>query len=215
MLATAEINKGLPMHCMAAGWAFRPELRMAVLGLLWRREPIVEELLLLVVPSPLQVSCRVESCPGMVMDLAVEGGLKSEGKEVTDCQAGSMHHSVHPTLLSRGKLASSSNGMLGFVFLHSRVMSSLPWATLQEKSSFWGKLRQKGTIHSFIQDNKLRTCTILQDTTQSCPFTPSMCPAGFTKRNQFAVVPLSIPASFLLHLFGQNETFYPSTSVPL
>lgn len=33
------------------------------------------ELLLLVVPSPLQVSCRVESCPGMVMDLAVEGGL--------------------------------------------------------------------------------------------------------------------------------------------
>lgn len=90
---------------MAAGRAFRPELRIAVLGLLWRREPIVEELLLLVVPSPLQVSCRVESCPGMVMDLAVEGGLESEGKEITHCQAGSTHHSVYPTLLSRGKLA--------------------------------------------------------------------------------------------------------------
>lgn len=50
---------------------------MVGLGLVWRREPIVTELLLLllVVPSPLQVSCRVESCPGMVMDLAVEGGL--------------------------------------------------------------------------------------------------------------------------------------------
>lgn len=108
MLATAGKNKGVSRQsqaCLAAGWAFRPELRMAVLGLAWRREPMVEELLLLVVPSPLQVSCRVESCPGMVMDLAVEGGLESEGKEVTDCQAGSRHHSVHPTLLSRGKLA--------------------------------------------------------------------------------------------------------------
>lgn len=93
------------MHGMAPGGAFRPELRMAVLGLAWRREPIVEELLLLLVPSPLQVSCRVESCPGMVMDLAVEGGLQSEGKEVTDCHAGSSHHSVHPNLLSRRKLA--------------------------------------------------------------------------------------------------------------
>lgn len=36
-------------------------------------EPLV---LLLVVPSPLQVNCRVESCPGMVIDLAVEGGLQ-------------------------------------------------------------------------------------------------------------------------------------------
>lgn len=47
----------------APGWASIPELRMAALGLAWRREPIVAELLLLllVVPSPLQVSCRVES----------------------------------------------------------------------------------------------------------------------------------------------------------
>lgn len=136
-----------------------------------------------------------------------EGGYRLPGRE---------HASFCPSHPSQqGKAGQSSNGMLCFVFLHSRVMSSLPWATLQEKSSFWGKLRQKGTIHSFIQDNKLRTCTILQDTTQSCPFTPSMCPAGFTNRNQFAVVPLSIPASFLLHLFGQNETFYPSTFVPL
>lgn len=68
---------GTAKHCMAPGRAFIPELRMAFLGLVWRREPIVAELvlLLLVVPSPLQVSCRVESCPGMVMDLAVEGGL--------------------------------------------------------------------------------------------------------------------------------------------
>lgn len=105
LLGKTKACPGTATHCMAPGWAFRPELRMAVLGLAWRREPIVEELLLLVVPSPLQVSCRVESCPGMVMDLAVEGGLESEGKEVTDCQVGRRHHSVHPTLLSRGKLA--------------------------------------------------------------------------------------------------------------
>ena len=40
---------------------------------------MAELLLLLVVPSPLQVSCRVESCPGMVMDLAVEGGVLKQG----------------------------------------------------------------------------------------------------------------------------------------
>lgn len=113
------------------------------------------------------------------MDLAVEGGLSSEGKEVTDCQAGSRYHSAYPTFLSRRNLAalnSSSNGMLGVVFLHPRPVSSLPWTALQEKSRFWGKLRQKGTIHSFIQDNRLRTCTVLQDIIQSCPFPANMCP---------------------------------------
>lgn len=65
-----------PGRAKAPGQTFVPELRMVVLGLVWRRDPIVTELLLLlVVPSPLQVSCRLESCPGMVMDLAVEGGL--------------------------------------------------------------------------------------------------------------------------------------------
>lgn len=77
LLGKTKECPGTAKHCMAPGRAFIPELRMAVLGLVWRREPIVAELLLLllVVPSPLQVSCRVESCPGMVMDLAVEGGL--------------------------------------------------------------------------------------------------------------------------------------------
>lgn len=80
---------GSPRHCVARGWAFLPELRMVARGLLWRREPIgAEVLVLLVVPSPLQVSCRVESCPGMVMDLAVEGGLRSEEKSVRKCRAG-------------------------------------------------------------------------------------------------------------------------------
>lgn len=80
---------GSPGRCVARGWAFLPELRMVARGLLWRREPIgAEVLVLLVVPSPLQVSCRVESCPGMVMDLAVEGGLRSEEKSVRMCRAG-------------------------------------------------------------------------------------------------------------------------------
>lgn len=50
---------------------------MVGLDLAGRTAPTVAELLmLLVVPSPLQVNCREESCPGMVIDLAVEGGLQ-------------------------------------------------------------------------------------------------------------------------------------------
>lgn len=136
LLGKAKECPGTARHCMAPGWPFRPELRMAVLGLLWRREPIVEELLLLVVPSPLQVSCRLESCPGMVMDLAVEGGLKSEWKEVTDCQA--TFCLPHPSQQGEtgSPLTSSSNGMLGFVFLRARLAFSLPWTAKQEKSTF-------------------------------------------------------------------------------
>lgn len=110
---------------------------MAVLGLVWRKEPIVEELLLLVVPSPLQVSCRVESCPGMVMDLAVEGGLSSEGKEVTDCQAGSRHHSAYPTFLGRGKLAAlQTAAQMGCWVLFSYMQDQyLPYLGLHYKKN--------------------------------------------------------------------------------
>lgn len=53
---------------------------MVGLDLAWRTAPIVAEpLVLLVVPSPLQVNCREESCPGMAMDLAVEGGVLKQG----------------------------------------------------------------------------------------------------------------------------------------
>lgn len=55
-----------------------PEPRM-VGRALWGRTP-VRELLLLLVPPPLQVSCREKSWPGMEMDLAVDGGLgRTEG----------------------------------------------------------------------------------------------------------------------------------------
>lgn len=59
-----------------------PEPRMVgrVLG---GRDPVRELVLLLpllLVPPPLQVSCREESWPGMEMDLAVDGGLgRTEG----------------------------------------------------------------------------------------------------------------------------------------
>lgn len=151
-------------HCMAPGQAFIPELRMAALGLVWRKEPIVAEplLLLLVVPSPLQVSCREESCPGMVMDLAVEGGLESQVKEVTDSQAGTGNHPIPPaipTLLSRafpgllllfamGKAGSSLWRVwhwISFSYMQDSVFptSHCMWTALQEKASYWLNLRQK------------------------------------------------------------------------
>ena len=54
-----------------------PEPRM-VGRALGGRDPVRELVLLLpplLVPPPLQVSCREESWPGMEMDLAVDGGL--------------------------------------------------------------------------------------------------------------------------------------------
>lgn len=46
------------------------------------RDPVRELVLLLpplLVPPPLQVSCREESWPGMEMDLAVDGGVLKQG----------------------------------------------------------------------------------------------------------------------------------------
>lgn len=104
-------------------------------------------LLLLVVPSPLQVSCRVESCPGMVMDLAVEGGLESGVKKITNWQAGTRNHPTGtgnshsiervplpaPTLHGGEKLAAlcdqQGRVMLEGFFLH-RTLSGLPYLIL-------------------------------------------------------------------------------------
>lgn len=52
---------------------------------------LVGVVLLLVVPSPLQVNCRVESWPGIVIDLAVDGGLQ---KANTHREFNKMHTAI-------------------------------------------------------------------------------------------------------------------------
>lgn len=87
------------------------------------------------------------------MDLAVEGGLKPEGKEVTDCQAGSMHHSVHLTLLSRGKLAAlwPAAQMRCWVLFSYMQEWCLPYLGLHYKKNQVFEINQKAKRdHSFI-----------------------------------------------------------------
>lgn len=142
-------------------------------------------------------------------------------KKVTNCQAGTGNHSralAIPTLLYQegspacpypswwGETGSplwlAAQRDIGFCFptCETQVFPTLYciWTALQEKASFWGKLRQKETIQSFIQDNRLKACTIypLEDHPE-LPFSLNTCPVtSWLHNSQFAVVQLSIPASF-------------------
>lgn len=92
------------------------------------------------------------------------------------------------------------------------------WTALQEKASFWGKLRQKETIQSFIQENRLKACTIypLEDHPE-LPFSLNTCPVtSWLHNSQFAVVQLSIPASFhyTFLIWVKKKPFIPATLSP-
>lgn len=106
------------MHCSLQ--TVVPELMMEGRGLAERPRETPPTSPGVAVPSPLQSSCKVCSCPGMEMDFAVLGGLQEKKKQHITYQSGAdykstelqfltCHIKIRFILLSAGKLSHCGN----------------------------------------------------------------------------------------------------------